>query len=265
MPSSDILAPPLVWNYNSSMGLDRRRRKGVRMKSHFWAVCGLLLLSTYCGCGAQEYERRINAGVNRAKGESKFNVLYATPQDIVGTPVAIRVPTLFTSPAFVENAAVDGKRIDPRRIKPDVVATIPGFKLTYEAFTDDGLPYYLYVGVVNADNVATADPLGGLQVDLNDRFHPNPPVSPADTPCEAPDGRSLPWKSIRVTGDQEFLVRDKTGREQPKTLPGIVDVYSYRTPNCAVVLVWRMPTAVGEKVNVSELAKLVAGCVAIKE
>jgi flagellar hook protein FlgE len=142
--------------------------------------------------------------------------------------------------ALKEGSAVDGKVVDPRRVKVPFM-DLPGLAITYEATIDDAeqgkMPYYLYLAAVD---VKTADPLrsaagrgsapgktggkaasrgsdrmdesGALYESLKRAFPKTTSNNWQDVQCPTPDGGEVTWQKIRATGDQVFYYVDSTGR-----------------------------------------------------
>lgn len=144
----------------------------------------MLLLGIVWGCGTSEYERRLDERITSLKTGSKFNIL-SSPITLPGTRVSIRIPDVFKNQPLREGVRVDGKKVDERRIKPNVIE-FPSLVATYEGFIEDAnrgkYPYYLYIGVstdARRDNFPRnlQGELGGKFSDtsqLNDYMHKRP-------------------------------------------------------------------------------------------
>jgi hypothetical protein len=234
------------------------------------ALCGVLVLSMLSGCGTGEYERRLEQRrVSKSRIEKRLRGLYQ-PQDVPGTQVSLRLPKiLFQESPLVEGAPVGGKPVDIRRIKPQKLMTIPGLKLTYEAFVDyEGLklPCYCYVGVLDIQSgQLVQDPGIKIRAELTGQRQPERVTNWQDVRLETPEGQENVWKKIRAETSQEFFVVDKAGQGQFKSMPGVLEVYVYSESKYIITIAWRMPASIEKKVNLEKWASLVAECVSVKK
>ena len=250
----NMLANKTTVNCHSRF-IDRQESTFCRHPS---AACCLLLL--LCGCGTSEYERRLESRPTT----SKFDELYG-PQELPGVPVSVRVPVLFKASPLVEGALVDGKPIDPRRVKPSLVA-LPGLKLTYEAFIEDSeggkLPYYCYVGALNISNNRGPKPENSIHNELAGRPAYESLTEWADYQGETPEGRGNDWKKVRCASEQDFMYTDKNGKQDFRQMPGVIDIFLHEEAGMLVVIAWRMPKSI--EPHVAKWEPLVAGCVSVK-
>ena len=131
-------------------------------------AAGAVLFLFFCGgCGTGDYEKKLDDRIDKLKVGSKFNLL-SSPINVPGTQVSIRIPKKsdsnqkafenllsggFENPPLQESTEPDGKPIDPKRLKPNVL-DVTDLKLTFEGFVPDAKqgkqPYYLYVAVSTA-------------------------------------------------------------------------------------------------------------------
>jgi len=163
---------------------------------------------------------------------------------------------------------VEGRsKVDPRRLKPSL-ATLPGLKLTYEAFIKDAeggqLPYYCYVGAVSMANDSGKDPGGSLRGELagqpaNESLSDWEPFQ-----GETPEGQGSQWKRLRCVAPQEFAYTSQAGRTSLMTLPGVLEIYLREEGGYLIVIAWRMPKNIEPNVGLAKWAPLVAGCVSVK-
>jgi len=178
---------------------------------------------------------------------------------------------MFKDPPLVEGA---GKPVDPRRVKPEKLVTIPGLKLTYEGFVDgaDGLklPYYCYVGAVN---VSPEQIIAGKFADPTEKMRAELAALPQHETLtgwesfqgDTPDGRDNPWTKLRFVSNQEFVTINQAGQEQFVTMPGALEICMRAETGFAVVIAWRMPVKIEKEVNLAKWLPLVAGCVSAKQ
>ncbi len=220
----------------------------------------LLTVFTFCllpclwaGCGTGGYEdvlekqRWASGAAAPAPGAPAADKLGAS-QQIPGTPVSIRIPRVFTSPALAEGIT------DARRVKPGVV-TIPGLKLTYEGFIKDStegqMAYYCYVGV-------TSGPLQTIATQLHDELAKKFPGAMAgwkDVSCATPEGQTIQCRKLRVLGKQELYYKDKAGKENyPANNDGVLEIYLYEKGGQVVIVAWRLPASIEANVGLGEFS-----------
>ncbi len=243
----------------------------VRFSSVFWSpIClslTLLFLLIIQGCGTGEYERRLDEGLTQAKANSKFNGLYG-PQPLPDTAVSVRIPKMFKDPPLVEGAQVNGKPVDVRRIKPGLFP-FPFLKYTYETYVDDAggvkLPCYCYVGAANAAGGRVRNPKSDIDVSFQKKAEFESLTNWMDFQGETPEGRGNAWKKIRIECQQDFRTLDKAGQEKNAQLPGIMEIYLHEEAENYVIIVWRMPKSIEQKVELAKWAPIVAGCVTVKK
>jgi hypothetical protein len=241
----------------------RRLRAPSIVRYSILLVAGGLLMGAFWGCGRAEYQRRLDARLEKEREKeraaARFNMLYQ-PQALEGVSVSVRIPTVFTSAPMIEGRG----QADPRRVKPGIV-TLPSLKLTYEMTIKDDkgqLPYYCYVGAVKADEKPLEDACKTLQTVLTTK--PGAEVSQwADFNGETPDGHESKWKKLRCVAQQEFTYADANGQTHSENLPGLLEIYLREEKGYLVVIAWRMPTSLETQVNLAQWAPLVAGCVSV--
>jgi len=228
-----------------------------------WTIVGL---SVAAGCGTGDYEKRLDKCLHDLQAGSKFNGLYG-PQLLAETPISLRVPKMFLDPPLVEGAMVNGKPIDPRRVKP-FQGPLPGLKLTYEGFVEsaDGLktPYHCYLLAMKKVPGPMGDPVASLPMLLNTVPHDS--LSGwSDIQGETPSGGAIPWKKIRMTGNQEFVNLNKAGEERFVQMPGLLDIYVHEEAGFVVMIVWRMPNDLEAKIELGKWAPMVAGSITAQQ
>ena len=131
----------------------------------------------------------------------------ATPRDVPGTPVSIRIPRAFTSPPLAEGAG-DARRVKPgHRHHPRPEAHLRGLRRRIQV--DGQWAYYCYVGVTNGplQNVATQ-----LRDELAKKF-PGGMSDWTDVSCETPEGQTIQCRKLRLLGKQDLYYKDKDGKE----------------------------------------------------
>lgn len=230
-------------------------------------LCCASILFAAVGCGTSEYERRLGQAVSKAKAESKWNNIYG-PQDLADTPVSVRVPRMFTEPPLVENAQINGKPVDNRRVKP-ILFDFPGLKLTYEMLVDDPpngkVPCYCYVGAIAVPAGQPRNLSADVLADLQKKGPFDQQPAWADFQGEMPNGQNVPWKKLRVTSQQEFYTVNQAGQEQYVQLPGLLEIYFHEEAGQQILVAWRMPVTIEGKTELVKWAPVVAGCVSVKK
>jgi hypothetical protein len=225
-----------------------------------------IVLLVMLGCGTGEYERRLDNQISQLRNGSKSKDLYA-PQELPKTPVSVRVPLMFKDSPLVEGAQVNGKLIDPRRVKP-MLFPLPWLRLTYEGFIDDPevgkLPCYCYLGAVDVAGGQARDFTANTLKELKTKPGANV-VDWADFTGGTPDGHGNPWKKLRFTGPQEFFTIGKNNQEQFQTMPGVLEIYVHEEAGQYVLVAWRMPAKIEQTVELAKWAPLVAGSVSVKK
>ena len=227
-------------------------------------ACGCL------GCGTAEYERRLNAPktpVGSGSAATGQHELYA-PSPLEGTPFSVRVPTVFGG-SFREGSVVDGQPVDKRRVHPPFL-TVPGLKLTYEAFTKDSAggkqPYYCYLAAVE-ESSRSQDSLADtirkeIRGGLGDRA-----ADWQDAQSRSVEGLPTSWKKIRGAADQEFYYVDQAGVKKYVRVPGIIELWMRSQGGYVIIIGWRVPETIAgpNYVGLDQKAQLVAGTVTVKK
>jgi hypothetical protein len=230
------------------------------MTKKYLTACILLLMGICWGCGAGEYERRMEARVVELKSEAKFNIL-GTSMDVPDTFLSIRIPKEVKDPPITEETKVEDKPIDPRRVKTNVI-DIPGFKETFEGLMEDASkgkqPFYLYVGATTDPHKKIADKLIG---ELKGKS--KTPVELTDYPVQAPDGKTVTWKKCRATGSQEFYYITPEGLPQFRLMQGTIILLFYQEEDTLVTLAWRMPVGIEQSLDLDTWMNRTAGCVKV--
>jgi hypothetical protein len=228
-----------------------------------YKAAGVLLLLGICwGCGSGDFEQRLDNRINALKTGSKFNIL-SPAIDVPGTQLSIRLPQDFKNPPLTADANVDGKPVDPKRLKPNVTDVVE-LKATYEGFIEDKnhgkQHYYLYISV-STDKTREFYPKN-LQSDLVQKINDATPLN--DITAQTPEGRTVDWKECRATTNQLFYYVLPSGEGKFVTLPGTVDAYFHDENGALVTLIWRWPTSIEQSIDIKSWADLVAGCVKVK-
>jgi hypothetical protein len=231
-----------------------------------WAVSlALAAASTLAamGCGTSAYEARVEEGMKLLRVAQMFSVIAPTPSEIPGTTIGLRLPKFIDASAKAYNStsadpSMQGV-VKPERLYPPFLK-LPGLVVTYEMQTtvpelNGEVPYYCYLATVPAaDAVVDGKPLDDwIQAQLATTFGGNPQWEIVKCPQQS--GQTVDWNRISVTGPQAFLDRGS----EPKTHPGVFDLYSKDIEGTRVLIGWRFP----QKVNlgIADSARLTAGSI----
>ena len=241
------------------------------------AAGAVLFLLFFAGCGTSYYEQRLDKRIKELKLGSKFNLL-SSPIDVPGTQVSICIPQKndsnkqayenmltggFESPPLQEGATPDGRPIDLRRIKPNLVV-ITDLKLTFEGFIPDAKggkqPYYLYVAVSTGPNRANYP--RNLQGELVSKINETTPLT--EYKAQTPEGRSIDWQECHATGNQQFYYVKPSGEGQFVQLHGAIELLFHEENDALVTLIWRWPAGLENTIDFKSWMDMTAGCMKVK-
>jgi hypothetical protein len=205
-----------------------------------WACCCVFL----GGCGTADYESLLNKRVNDIRAVAPFRTLFG-PTELPDTPLKIRVPMAFKN-SYMENSPhpEDGPKISPDRVQPPFLP-LPGFKLCYESHVESAEgrpPFYCYLAAIPSKPGDAQKLASDLQAKLKAKFK-DAPDAWEDVDANTPENKGLPWKKMRVTGDQSFHVRDPAGLAV-KDLPGVFELWMHDAGDYIVLVGWRAPTSI---------------------
>lgn len=207
-------------------------------------LCGALV-PLIAGCGGSRYDTLINKRLGALRSGAPFRMLSA-PAEIPETPIKLRIPIVFRNSYTAESGHSDDKgRIRPDRFQPPFL-TIPGLKICYEGVVSDSvngrLPFYCYVGVVEGGDATAIS--NDLLTKLKETFK-DAPEAWDRVDARSPQDRAVPWKKVRVLGDQPF--RPGGEESEPRPLPGIFELWIHEADKYVVIVGWRTPTAIEGK------------------
>ncbi len=202
------------------------------------------LVPLIAGCGGAPYDALINKRLSALRSGAPFRMLSA-PAEIPDTPIKLRIPIAYRNSYTPESGHPDDKgRIRPDRLQPPFL-TLPGLRICYEGTVNDStgrLPFYCYVAAVEGgDSTAISkDLLAKLKETFKDA-----PDAWENVDARSPRDRAVPWKKVRVVGDQMF--RPGGEDSEPRPLPGIFELWIHDAEKYVVILGWRTPTAIEGK------------------
>jgi hypothetical protein len=222
------------------------------------AVAGVALLVGSLGCGTKQYEQRVSNQVRQLKEGSVFREMYP-PQAVPGTSVSFRLPRILGESPLPENT-------DPVRLKPPEEIKLPGQSVTYEGLVQDSeggkIPFYCYLAVQDKSTGKTINARLSFRLALRGLF-PGTSAEWQPVNCPTPDGRTVPWKKIQASGDQEFVYVNKDGQGSVTKMAGTIECYLWREGDLTVSVVWRVPTSIEEYIELSKWAPTVAGSMTV--
>ncbi len=222
--------------------------------------CGLLL----SGCGTGAYDELMTQRLAELNRMGPFVALHGA-QTLEGTRVKIRVPQVFkASYTELSSHPQDGPKIFAQRVQPPFMR-LPGFRLCFEASELDAqnfrLPCYCYLAAIPVKpGLTLAAPIAAK---LKQEF---PAANAAWEPAavRSPAGTEVAWQKIRVEGEQLFNVK-RPSQPQPEFMkfPGIFELWMYESVDYIVLIGWRVPASLEEKVHLLDLAPITAGTIVI--
>jgi hypothetical protein len=249
-----------------------------KVANNYIAAGILLFLVFSVGYGADDYEQSRDRRINELKVDSKFNLL-SPPINVPGTQVSIRIPQKndsnqksfdnlpkgssggFEGPALQDSVSPDGKPIDPKRLKPNII-DLSDLKLTFEGFVPDSKqgkqPYYLYVTVSTHKNRGNIPKL--MQAELFSKINDASPL--VDLKAETPEGRDILWQECHATGKQPFNYVNPEGQSQFVQLNGTITLMFHEENDALVILIWRWPAGLDKSIFQSWM-EMTAGCVKV--
>jgi len=206
------------------------------------------------GCSSSAYDAAYTKRVAERRVAGEFAALRLTATAVADGRVALRLPIVLAN-------QLDGSET-PARSVPPFLREFPGFVGAYEAQVDtaDGrVPIVLTVGVVPAADrpkEKVAETILG-QVRGDEEFG-----KAAWRKGQSLDDESAAlgtWDVLQLEGQQPFQVT-KADVTVEKRLPGTTAIWlsAESGQKACVILAWRVPDDVREKLPLPEMAKLTA-------
>ena len=213
------------------------------------------------GCGTSQYNAQLTQRIADLERDAPFLQLTA-PTEIAGTTVKLSVPKVLTRFITLEtpDPAAPSVKISPERVI-FLPLKVPGVYCAYDAEGElsDGSksPMVCQIAVLPKAAVDVAA--------VAAKAFPGREIKWEQIEVDAPRGeKKIVWKHLRVDADMPFDVYPKDGgMMQFKNLPGILEVWWHETDDQLVVLTWRIPQEIDEKVKLIELAPRTAGTIVI--
>ena len=219
-------------------------------------ACGAI-----CGCSSSAYDAAYMKRVAEHRVAGEFAALRTTATAVADGRAALRLPTVLAN-------QLDGSET-PARSVPPFLRDFPGFAGAYEAqvnAADGRFPIVLTVGVVptaERPKEKVAEVILG-QVRADEEF-----VKAAWRKGQSLGDESAAlgkWDVLELEGPQPFQVT-KADVTVEKRLPGTTAIWLSAEPGqkACVILAWRVPADVREKLPLPAMAKLTARTVRLVE
>jgi hypothetical protein len=239
------------------------------------AITAALLTLAVAGCGTGEYHKRMKDRLAELKQQSRFLERLDDIEIDVSDPQAIFLGVKLRPP---KNICTQGKalrvgytednvEIDERRVKPPFLLGMRDFCLSYELLVPNPdtrnrqqteLPVYCYFAVSPADSVEQQALLNEIRQPLAENFEDVPEEWETVSPG-APDGGSVEWKRLRVEGSQLFDCVPN-----PAMMDGRFDVYVHSDNTYHVVVGWRAPVSVDDKLEFMQAGEVSLGTLKVE-
>lgn len=242
-----------------------------RMTVTLRVASGVLLLGSLAGCGTSQYETLLAKEIKEIRAGAPWARFWSY-STLPNTPVKVRIPEIFTNSYQLNSPHVsDGDRINANRAQPPFLK-LPGFRLVFEDFYSEGstrAPYYCYL----AADKATPQQVQALSADLLKKLLAAFPLPDAkeykwdDVDCKTPEGGTMTWKRVTVTGEQAFDIdAGPSGGIQSRNMQATFDLWLYEGQGYYVLIGWRINSEWDKKqIHLDTLAPLTAGTVQIGE
>lgn len=226
------------------------------------------LLAACWGCNEAGYVERMQASSQQIQSThdrlKKLNDNLHGSAAIGDTAVELRVPKVFETSFTADSPhPADGAKIAPQRLQPPFL-TLPGLKLTYEAFADGAdektYPYYCYLATVQG----SAGDAGKLADELARQLKMGLPGGGGweTVECPTPDGGApLSCRRIRAVGKQLFDAG--TGRARFVPQDGAFDLYLHEAGGWITLVGFRVPAAIADKFKLDDVGPLSVGTLKI--
>jgi hypothetical protein len=213
------------------------RGPGVVLAAALVMACG--------GCGGREYDALLGKRLDQLRAGAPFRGLFG-PTQLPDSPVKIRVPLIFKT-SYVEGSKHpdDGGPIKPDRLQPPFLQ-LPGFKMCFEstatANTGESVPYYCYLAALPAKEGDAAKLCTELQEKLQATFK-DAPTAWETIDAQTPEDKAIPWKRLRVVGEQPFYTAVNNEKKASK-LPGVFEIWVHDAHSYIVIVAWRAPESI---------------------
>ena len=228
----------------------------------------LLLASISAGCGTGEYNRRMDASLERLQTTGKFTAfLHTSPTEVDGGLFSYRLPKIFdaSSKSWAEgNKGEVELPVIKARIQPPFV-DLPGFRFCYEVFpknnTGEHEVMYHYFAATKSTEKSAAEIADTIQKKVQAKF-PDASAAWETIQLDTPESTTLECRKISAHGSQQFD-RTPIGKEFMRS-DGQFELYLVSNSGYHVLMGWRAMTAVAKETRLSEIAAASVGTLVIQ-
>jgi len=233
-----------------------------------WAVLGLVAVA---GCGAQEYQRRFEAELQRLTLRVPFEESLQSPARVADTPVMVRVPKGYDTVGTFKAADSRLDALRPAGLELGYPLSAYESRVTDASYGKYSCYLFVFAGKVPAAGKwgsATAgdrlDASGEVAQSVSRLF---PAAKPQWSDVSVPTlaGGTAAWQKLRVVAEQEFPYQNAAGQKSQPRMPGVLEIYGRVQNQHLILLAWRVPAMLEQHVQLSKLAPLVAGGIEAEE
>jgi hypothetical protein len=210
------------------------------------AALAVVLVVVSGGCGGREYDALLGKRLDQLRAGAPFRGLFG-PTELPDSPVKLRVPLVFKT-SYVEGSKHpdDGGPIKPDRLQPPFLP-LPGFKMCFEstatANAGEKVPFYCYLATLPAKDGDAAKLCTELQEKLQATFK-DVPTEWDTIDAQTPEDKAIPWKRLRVVGEQPFYVTTSNNEKSSAKLPGVFEIWVHDAHSQIVIVAWRAPESI---------------------
>ena len=223
------------------------------------------------GCGSGTYEEAFQKSLQKTKGLAGFTMLGKNPLKIGDTPVSVRLPKDLGGTIYDKNSrSPDDSKAAPHpvRLRPEVLANLPGWVYTVEKGLRDEknleLPVSCAIFVLDMNELkGKADErTKSIKNTVKERYRD---AAWETAEVATPSGTHVKWEKLSATESQEFLVKAEGARPTRQQVEGQAQFWLHQSPPYVVLLAWRVPEPIEGSFKLDEFAPLTAGTIEIGE
>ena len=239
---------------------------GIKPKLVF-TISFLAIAACIVGCGKGDYEASMNQTLTRLAFASKFQEnLHPDETEAIPDVASLRLPLYFTEAAQTLTMTSKnrvGDTLPKSRIQPPFL-NIPGFRFCYEQHVNMGgrndmQPVYCYLGSVPAAGRKQGAILNTIRAQVGKAFR-GAVFQPMQ--IDDPEGNKVSVQKLSVTGKQPFETDPGGGDVQQ--LNGQFDCYVYSTAGHHVIVGFRSPDKLTEKIGTFDKAEFAMGTLMVQ-
>lgn len=242
----------------------------IRLSSLRWRAIGAVGVCLFAvGCGSGEYQKRLNATINRLKEQSAFAGM-SEPISLPGTKLTFCVPKDFVNAADKADDPLHKKLLSPGPLRPEQADAGAFYMHLTESKPELGedLPALtLHWGRRDPATGGKQDPSSELMYALQDAL-PNKELKWEEVSLPTPEGGALTWQKLEASGNMEFvMVKCADGAlTGAKRMKGDLHLYIHKHQESEVFvwMVWRVPELIAGDVGLESLVRQVGGTLKAK-